>query len=103
MWVCELSEECVLRNQGESFLVSVPAIVLASRRSMSVVVSQSPLSYVSLYQWKNTHKLIDPNSSFKMDHTRGKCLPTENTLTLLQGAKLSYTSLAAAVWFKVSR
>lgn len=27
--VCELSEECVLRNQGESFLVSVPAIVLS--------------------------------------------------------------------------
>lgn len=28
-WVRELSEECVLRNQGESFLVSVPAIVLS--------------------------------------------------------------------------
>lgn len=29
LWVCELSEECVLRNQGESFLVSVPVIVLS--------------------------------------------------------------------------
>lgn len=29
VWVCELREECVLRNQGESFLVSVPAIVLS--------------------------------------------------------------------------
>lgn len=46
--VCELSEECVLRSQGESFLVSVPAIVLSPWKSMSVVGRQSLLSCLSV-------------------------------------------------------
>ena len=52
MWVCEPSKECVLRNQGESFLVSVPAIVPSPWKSMPVVGRQSPLSCVCLQWWK---------------------------------------------------
>ena len=94
------AKECVLRNQGESFLVSVPGIVLSPWKSMPVVGRQSPLSCVCLYVWKNTHQEIDPQSTFGVDHTSEKCLPIENTLTLLQGAKLSYTSPDIYCMFK---
>lgn len=63
--VCELSEERVLRNQGESFLVSVPAIVLSPWKLMSVVGRQSVLS--CLYWWKISHPQTDLQSTFAVD------------------------------------
>lgn len=51
---------CLLRDRGESFHVTVPAIVLSPWKSMPVVGRQSLLSCARLHWWKNTHPQIDP-------------------------------------------
>lgn len=40
-----------------------------------------------LYWWKNSHPQTDPHSTLGVDSISEKCLPIENALTVLQGAK----------------
>lgn len=85
-------KECVLRNQGESFLVSVPAIVCSPWKSMPVVGRQSLLSCLSVLVEK-LPPTDRPTVYLRGTSTSENNLPIENTLTLLQGAQLSCTSL----------
>lgn len=79
------SGERVCRNRGESFLVSVPAIVMSLWKLMPVVRGQGPLSWVCLYQWKNTHLALGPQSAVRLDHISEKNpFPMKNTLTQLE-------------------
>lgn len=71
VWGCEGEREaCFSETEGggESFLVSVPAIVMSLWKLMPVVRGQGPLSWVCLYQWKNTHLALGPQSTVRLDH-----------------------------------
>lgn len=98
-WVMEHSEEFVLRNQGECFAVLVPAIVLTPKKIIPVVGRQSPLSSVCLYWWKSAHQLKSLQSTIRWNHRSETCLPTENTLSLLQSDKQRSTLLGVCCGF----
>lgn len=77
--------ECIFRNQGGSFLVYVPTIVMSLWKLMPVVRGQGLLSWVCLYQWKNPHLALGPQSTVRLDHIAEKNLTYEEHINTAGG------------------
>lgn len=52
---------------------------------MPVVRGQGPLSWVCVYQWKNTHLASAPQSTVRLDHISEENLPNKEHINAAGG------------------